>query len=138
MLTNYELYLKWAMLSVAYAIISVLSACAEDGSFNALMRGDPIASVGPAIATAPPQQDIKLPNATDMMGRAASDIESLFGTPALRREEMGAQVWQYTSQDCVLLLYLYEDANKDWRVTHAETRRKNTATDPTGLCGAAT
>ena len=137
MLANYELYLKWAMLSVAYAVISVPAACAEDGSFSALLRGSDIPRSEPMIASTAPVQNIKLPQATDMLGKAANDIENLFGAPGLRREEPGAQVWQYANQDCVLLLYLYEDANRDWRVTHAETRKKNTY-NGSGNCGART
>ena len=73
-----------------------------------------------------------------MLGKADADIESQLGRPGLKREELGAQVWQYADQSCVLLLYLYKDDKRRWRVTHAESRRKNSAADQSATCNAST
>jgi hypothetical protein len=143
MFPSYELLLKWAILSVTYASISVLAACAEDGSFGALMGGSP-RNYSPAaeknIARYKPaaKPSVDLPTVSEVMSKSTSDIEELLGAPHLLREESGAQVWQYADQSCVMLLYFYEDDSNDWRVTHAETRQKNSATGSSANCATAT
>ena len=126
MMSDYDSLLKWAAMSVMYASLTILAACAEDGMFGASMQSNPTAQMASLPNTATPmiKPTIDLPNAATMLGKDIRALETELGQPSLLREELGAQVWQYTDQVCVLLLYLYESEDQVWRVTHAETRRK--------------
>jgi|GEM_PF-3480422 len=127
MMSDYDSLVKWAAMSVMYASLTVLAACAEDGMFGTAMQTNqnpqfaalPNDSLPPMIK---PTRD--LPQAGTMLGKDIAALEAELGQPSLLREEVGAQVWQYTDQVCVLLLYLYQSDDSIWRVTHAETRRK--------------
>ena len=126
MMSDYDSLVKWAAMSVMYAALTILAACAEDGMFGTAMQGSSRAQMAslpddPLPMTKP---SVPLPKAGTMLGKDVVAIEAQLGKPSLLREELGAQVWQYTDQVCVLLLYLYESEDMVWRVTHAETRRK--------------
>ena len=75
----------------------------------------------------PAKPAVDLPSIQDVLSKSTNEIETLLGAPHLLREESGAQVWQYADQTCVMLLYFYEDSANNWRVAHAETRKKNTS-----------
>ena len=72
------------------------------------------------------------------MGKGAGEVESLLGQPSLLREEQGAQVWQYASTGCVLLLYLYADELNAFHVTHMEARGRGDGPSDVAGCLAAT
>jgi hypothetical protein len=121
---GYDAVLKWAVLSTMLAALTVLASCAETGPL-ALAPGAPERAQPPRPArTGPP------PTEASLIGKAGSDVQGVLGAPALLRQEMGAQVWQYASARCVLLIYLYEEADSSYRVTHVEARPK-----PGGVSG---
>lgn len=59
-----------------------------------------------------------------LLGLDASTTLQLLGEPDLRRREPFAEVWQYTSPECVLFVFLYTAGSGDQLVAHAETEAK--------------
>ena len=54
-------------------------------------------------------------------GLAEQDVIAFLGEPSFRRREKPAEIWQFYGQNCVLDLFLYDDAGIK-RVSHAELR----------------
>lgn len=57
----------------------------------------------------------------ELFGRTQLEVWSRLGSPNLVRREGPARVWQYTTADCVLDLYLFETA-EDFEVIHHSLR----------------
>lgn len=55
-----------------------------------------------------------------LAGQTADAMLSLWGEPTLRRKDVGAEMWQYTSKSCTLMLYLYPNPSGAMTVSHAE------------------
>ncbi len=134
-LDKVDLMIKWAVMGALFAGLSLVAACAERASL-APSDAQP-GSVQNAAALRPAPKG-PAPTSQSMMGKDASAIENLLGAPTLLREEVGAQIWQYAGAHCVLLLYLYEDGGKLYRVAHMEARIKGAPNDNVDVCLAAT
>lgn len=66
------------------------------------------------------------PNAAaGLIGLSASTTRDLLGQPRVVRQEPPAEVWQYTTDTCVLDVYLYP-AHKGPTVQYAEAREQTT------------
>lgn len=72
----------------------------------------------PAIASTAPAA----PVTGSLIGMQADTLRSLWGEPSLKRNETGAEMWQYGggAANCTLLVYLYPGAANAMTVTHAE------------------
>ncbi len=57
--------------------------------------------------------------ATDLIGLAASEMTLLFGEPTRMRREPPAHIWQYSRDECVMDVYVYNDT-----VKYAESRNR--------------
>ena len=104
----------------------------------------PSATAAPAVATpvspadseplraeplqARPQFALPLlpdPKPRNLVGMTRSDVAALLGPPTLLRSEPPAEVWQYTSQRCVLHVFLYrEGRTENYRARHVELRTR--------------
>jgi hypothetical protein len=86
---------------------------------------DPAAA--PQTAALPPP---KLPsgptvrNTSELVGLDSNAIERRLGSPALRRRDAPAELWQYRSPLCVMDLFLYSDGGS-FRVTHVELHSRS-------------
>ena len=49
-------------------------------------------------------------NPKELLGMGSLSVSDLLGIPSLLRKETPAEVWQYVSEDCILNIYMYEDA----------------------------
>ncbi|EPY03161.1 hypothetical protein [Magnetospirillum fulvum] len=58
----------------------------------------------------------------ELKGLSKADIERRFGTPALRRSEATAEIWQYRTRTCSLDVFLYRQPNKSVTVSYAAVR----------------
>ena len=61
--------------------------------------------------TTPPEPEINAPAAADVIGWNTATINETFGNAGLVRRDLGAEIWQYRTRDCVLLLFLYPRAD---------------------------
>ena len=82
-------------------------------------------------ATQPPAQSASLPrpapalrNTSELVGLDSTTVEQRLGTPALRRRDAPAELWQYRSPLCVMDLFLYSDG-RSFKVTHVELRSRS-------------
>lgn len=131
MLDSYDALLKWAVLSSILAGLSVLAACAESAPFafpGLTEQGNPAQVVERRVRTGP------APDQQALLGKIGPEVTTLLGEPSLLRQEMGAQVWQYAGVSCVLLLYLYQDDDKAYRVTHVEARPRRGGVSDVDAC----
>ena len=73
-----------------------------------------------------------------MVGLDGAALEQLFGEPALIRRDAPAEIWQYRGADCVLDLFLYQDAGGQEagrpRVLYVEARTGAAEPAPTEGC----
>jgi hypothetical protein len=87
-----------------------------------------------AAAVEPAKTPIHLTgNPQELMGLDTETVADALGTPEQIRKEAPAQVWQYLSGDCVLDVYLYEEAGVS-RVTYLEARSPKAEASPTERC----
>lgn len=72
------------------------------------------APVNPATATA------RVASTTGLAGMTAEALRAAWGEPTLKRSETGAELWQYASSTCTLLIYLYPGVGNAMTVSRAE------------------
>lgn len=58
----------------------------------------------------------------ELKGLSKADVERRFGSPAFRRSEAPAEIWQYRTRVCSLDLFLYRQPNKSVTVSYAAVR----------------
>lgn len=94
-----------AALGGCQTLNSVLSSKSDDRT------EETVAPPSPSESTA-----VVAPASASLAGMTGDTLRSLWGEPSLRRNETGAEMWQYGGTgECTLLVYLYAG-----RVTHAE------------------
>lgn len=99
----------------AFALIFLtvaMAGCASSGQGN-------IASLNPS------QQIGKGPlTPKSLMGVAPSALSARLGTPAFKRAEPDAEVWQYAGGDCVLFVYFYKTPGDGLAATYVDARKR--------------
>jgi len=101
-----------ALTAVALAAVLLSSGCATSGEGAAKSPGPANGRAG--LAQISEQQ---------LVGLDADQIGRLLGPADFRRDDGPVELWQYRAPDCVLDLYLYNDAaTATWRVEHAAAR----------------
>ena len=125
--------LRYLVLAGFFAGILAIAACSEMVGFGRFTAQEET-----QVAASPPVPQGSGLAPAALMGKPASEVETLLGRPTLLREEEGAQVWQYASTSCVLLLYLYENDFAAYQVTHMEARAKGDGPSDVAGCLAAT
>jgi hypothetical protein len=110
----------------AGAAVALLGACSAAAPPPALTAApEPAAALQPAAA--------RPPGMRKLTGLSADEVVALFGEPDFRRAEPPAELWQYRSAECVLDLFLYDDAG-GFRVAHSETRDRSLVQSGRGQC----
>lgn len=115
------------VVPVQAATASVKSSETTLGNAAATSRPGPQPAVRPAAeppSTIDPARIVGLDRAT---------LERLLGEPLLVRREAPAEVWQYRGADCVLDLFLYEEAGGP-RVLYIEARTEAAEPAPAERC----
>lgn len=84
--------------------------------------GGSTSGIAPAVVAPAAPSATATPGGTNAMaGISADRLRDLWGEPTLKRNEAGAELWQYAgSGNCTLLVYLYPGPNSAMTVTHAE------------------
>jgi hypothetical protein len=72
--------------------------------------------------------------ADKLLGLAADDLQAALGAPARIRDEDSSRIYQYVGSDCVLDLFLYQEATGAYRVSYAEARSIRAEKKPVDLC----
>jgi hypothetical protein len=57
---------------------------------------------------------------SSLTGMGAERLLSLWGEPALRRKDIGSEIWQFGNGKCSVLVYVYPTAQGPLTVSHAE------------------
>lgn len=121
-------------LPVLLALIAplALGACVSDGGGTASggLAGSGAGSGGTSgsgkeLASRTPATASTVAGAArHLVGKSEGEIRSELGTPAFRRTDGPAQVWQYRGTSCLLDVFLYKEGSGGFRVKHAELRRR--------------
>jgi hypothetical protein len=69
----------------------------------------------------------------ELLGLDYASLRRMLGKPAQVRREYTTQVWQYVTGDCVVDLYLYDQAGA-LKVTYVEARSRSAEPTPTNRC----
>ncbi len=85
---------------------------------TASLPGGPVGAGAQAARIIGPEMP---PDPGELLGLGQIDVRNRLGAPELVRREGPARVWQYTSDTCVLDLYLYAEAD-DFKVIYVKTR----------------
>ncbi len=87
-----------------------------------------IANRTPAPA---PMPEINAPQPAAVIGWQQDDLNRTFGTASLIRRDLGAEIWQYRTDQCVLFLFLYpKGSGNALQVDHLDVR----GVDDANLC----
>lgn len=73
------------------------------------------------------------PDPKELMGLEGPEVLRRLGAPELVRREGTSRVWQYTSPNCVLDLYLYPETS-DYRVVFLKTRARRPEREAGNWC----
>ena len=60
-------------------------------------------------------------NPSQLVGLSLTEIKKTLGDPSFIRKDIGVQIWQYRTTDCILDLFLYEKDGR-YNVSHSELR----------------
>lgn len=83
----------------------------------------------PSPAVPQPPSDIR----NRLMGMTAAGVRNLLGAPNFVRRDPPAAIWQYRMTECVVDLFLYDDAKRQV-VRHVETRVRSVTAVPRNVC----
>lgn len=87
----------------------------------------------PAPGALPQAATARLLDMGKLKGLSAAEVVALFGEPDFRRDEPPAELWQYRGADCVLDLFLYDQAGGA-RVVYSEARDRSLLQAGVGQC----
>lgn len=82
------------------------------------------------VPVKPPEPRLDVPEAGDIIGWNSTDLNRAFGPASLVRRDLGTEIWQYRTAECVLFLFLYQkpETGQDGgplKVDHLEVRGNN-------------
>jgi len=60
-----------------------------------------------------------------MIGWNETKITTILGSASLVRRDLGSEIWQYQTPDCVLFLFLYPDDGVP-KIKHVDSRNTDT------------
>ena len=90
-----------AVAGAAVTFACLLGACAAPGGNGAPAPGIAESSVPVRLPELPPE--------VALLGMGQGKVQSLFGQPAVQRNEQHAEYWRYSLGRCQLDLFLYPD-----------------------------
>lgn len=79
----------------------------------------PVDPVATAALSPPPHPWGQHPDR--MIGAGPGAVEAALGTPDLTRREGPTDLWRYRAGDCLILIFLVQDASGAWVVDHFDT-----------------
>lgn len=80
----------------------------------------------PAPRTAPLPAAPPAGEPAALIGLSGAELRTMFGAPALLRQEGVAELWRYDGADCHAFFFLYDKDGRK-RVRHVETLPRGTA-----------
>lgn len=96
------------------SLCTLLAACAGTEDASEIASNEPVSKVEaitPEIARTPSPEitipDVVAPAPEALIGLKPVQLSETFGTASLVRSDLGAEIWQYRTRECVLFLFLY-------------------------------
>ena len=118
---------SWTRKSAAILLCGVLAACeAVPADAPTATRQDaPKIASAPSVSAPLPTPKIDTPEPTEMIGWNETKIARVLGSASLVRRDLGSEIWQYQTPDCVLFLFLYPDDGVP-KIKHVDSRSTGT------------
>lgn len=109
------------MRRLVFVAVSLLLAGCQTMGLGGDAPAEPAAAPMPPPAALAPGPSVA-PGATNgIIGMTGEALRAAWGEPTLKRNETGAELWQYGGHGtCTLLVYFYANAANVMMVTHAE------------------
>jgi hypothetical protein len=115
-------------------------ACASRSTTASSSSDGPVyAAATPVVADARPmvRREGPVPALNELRSSSPDKIEGLLGEPSLRHRALKAEMWQYASPECTLLLFLYPTGSGAYQVTHLEASPGGTSDSALSQCAEA-
>lgn len=117
-------YLRRSTLSLS--LIATLAACTTDDGLAPPTDGSQASTSSVTETARVPVQpkivpEINAPKPADIIGAPSSKLVAALGSATLVRTDIGAEIWQYRTSDCVLFLFLYP-SDTEMAVKHLDSR----------------
>jgi hypothetical protein len=119
--------MRLGAVSLAALLAICLAGCQTLNEVTSAISGPSNGSVQPTepapetvAPTSPAVANARAASATGLAGMTADGLRAAWGEPTLKRSETGAELWQYGSSNCTLLIYFYPGAGNAMTVSRAE------------------
>ena len=111
--------LSFPLKAALVIALGLLAGCAGDAAYapdpaaqTPTPAAQPQTAALPAPARTPepappPAPEINAPAPAEVIGWSTQSLNETFGAASLVRRDLGAEIWQYRTEQCVLLLFLY-------------------------------
>ncbi|WNK00185.1 hypothetical protein L2D14_01865 [Thalassospiraceae bacterium LMO-JJ14] len=108
-------------LSALIAVLGVLAGCAGNAPAPNTAPAQTTTPAAPQTAALPaprpapapkPEPEIDAPAPAAVIGWSTDALNDAFGAASLVRHDLGAEIWQYRTEQCVLLLFLYPQSGQ--------------------------
>jgi hypothetical protein len=132
---------KLALLTALSVLVLGNVACASKTPTATAPAADgpQYASASPVVADTPEmvRREGSVPEISALRSSGPDQLEQLLGEPTLRHRGLKAEMWQYASPECVLLLFLYPNGGGAYQVTHLEASPGGTSDGALSECAEA-
>lgn len=71
-----------------------------------------VASIPETVVEEPSEPAFEVPEVSILKGKAPGEIEAIFGSPVLKRQDKPTEMWQYLTNSCALHLIFYPEGDK--------------------------
>lgn len=116
--------LRQSTLSL-FLIVALAACTVDDGTVSSpetsTSAQGQTARVTPLPKVEPEASEINAPKPADIIGAPSSKLIKALGSATLVRTDIGAEIWQYRTPDCVLFLFLYPEKS-EMAVRHLDSR----------------
>lgn len=113
-------------LTALSALLLTLAACTTP-------NGNSPSSGSGAYGNNAPQRP-RIGSVNTLLGLSPEKVTSLLGEPKIKRAEKEAQIWQYRSSACSLLLFFYPNTDGQITAYYVDARRPEGGAAEKGAC----
>lgn len=117
----------WRRPAFSALVLAILAGCVEPASRPPVTAAPaletPVQTARTPVTPAPEAQqpEVIAPKPSEIIGAPSSKLISALGSASLVRSDIGAEIWQYRTDECVLFLFLYPK-DTEMAVRHLESR----------------
>lgn len=118
---------RWRLAALSILLLGTVAGCVEPASeppVTAMPAPEARQETARAPETSAPEPEapeIVAPKPSEIIGAPSAKLVASLGSASLVRSDIGAEIWQYRTDECVLFLFLYPK-DTEMAVRHLESR----------------